>query len=167
MQTNTHEWRTLVNEAAYSLIREQASNELPLYVSMRDRYFADPAGFTAAADTVDRPLGIGTVEIVHTFSQAVFPLLASMLPALTTAVAAALQKEVTDQLIDEVRKLFTKPEPIFSQAQLEAISNEISAIVKEQQNQRSLSPAQADAVRNAVIARLALAKKDRRSAYVE
>ena len=57
----------------------------------------------------------------------------------------------------------TQPEKIKNnnefQAQLEAISNEIGAIVKEQQKQRSLSPAQADAVRNAVIARLALAKK--------
>ena len=53
MQTDTQEWRVFMNEAAYSLIREQAPNELPLYVKTRDRYFADPAAFTAQPESAE------------------------------------------------------------------------------------------------------------------
>jgi len=159
MQSNTPEWRALMNEAAYSLIRKQAPDELPLYIKTRDRYFADPAGFTAQASTIDRPLGMGAVEALQTFSVTVFPLLAPMLTAIATAVAAAFQQEATDHIVAEVRKLFAKPEPIFTQAQLDTIAAEISAVVRARQKQLALDPAQAQAVRDAIIARLALAKK--------
>jgi len=159
MQSNTPEWHALMNEAAHSLIREQAPDELPLYVKTRDRYFADPASFTAQAATIDRPLGMGTVEVLQNFSQTIFPLLSPILAALATAVATALQQQATDRIVAEVRKLFAKPEPIFTQAQLETIAAEISAVVKARQQQFNLDPAQAQAVRDAIIARLALAKK--------
>lgn len=159
MQINPQDWRVLMNEAAYSLIREQAPEELPLYVKTRDRYFADPAGFTAQVSTIDRPLGLGAVETLQNFSQTIFPLLAPILSSLAAAVAVALQKEAADQIVAEVRKLFAKPEPIFTQAQLETLAAEINAVVKVQQEQFNLDPAQAQAVRDAIIARLALAKK--------
>ncbi len=92
MQPNTPEWRGLMNEVAYSLIREQAPGELALYTKTRDRYFADPAGFTVLATTADRPLGMGGVEALQNFSQTVFPLLTPILAAIATAVAAALQQ---------------------------------------------------------------------------
>jgi hypothetical protein len=34
-----------MNEAAYAIIRENAPQELALYVNTRDRYFADPDNF--------------------------------------------------------------------------------------------------------------------------
>jgi hypothetical protein len=158
MQTDTQEWRVFMNEAAYSLIREHAPNELPLYMKTRDRYFADPAGFTAPAANVDRPLGMGAVELVHTFSQTVFPLIGPLVSAIAAAVATSLQQEVTDAIVEKVRKLFTRPEPAFTQPQLETIATTIRAVIKAQQPQLSLDPAQAKAVEHMLIARLALAK---------
>ncbi|NTU78157.1 MAG: hypothetical protein HGA45_01935 [Chloroflexales bacterium] len=158
MQTDTQEWRMFMNEAAYSLIREQAPNELPLYVKTRDRYFADPAGFTAQPESVDRPLGMGSVEMIHTFSQTVFPLIGPMVSAIAATVATSLHQEVTDAIVEKVRKLFTKPEPAFTQPQLETIATTISAVIKIQQPQLRLDPAQAKAVETMLIARLALAK---------
>ena len=105
------------------------------------------------------PLGWGPVDVLQNFTQTVFPLLPPILTALVTAVSAALQQEATDRIVAEVRKLFAKPEPIFTQAQLETIEAEIKAVVSAKQRQYSLSPAQAQAVRDAIIARLALAKK--------
>jgi hypothetical protein len=148
-----------MNEAAYSLIRERAPDELALYVKTRDRYFADPTSFVTPAAPVDRPLGMGAVDMLRNFSVTVFPLLSPILLALVTAVAAALQQEVSDQVVAEVRKLFAKPEPIFTQAQLATIDAEVSAVVKAQQQRLNLDPAQSQAVRDAIIARLALAKK--------
>jgi hypothetical protein len=159
MQSNTPEWRMLMNEAAYSLIREQVPEELPLYVKTRDRYFADPEGFTAQVAPADHPLGMGAIEVLQNFSQTIFPLLPPILAAIGAAVAAALQQQVTDRIVAEVGKIFTKPEPIFTQAQLEAISAEISAVVKDRQQQLNLDRAQAQLIRDAIIARLALAKK--------
>jgi hypothetical protein len=159
MQSNTPEWRMLINEAAYSLIREQAPDELPVYLKTRDRYFADPAGFTAQASSIDRPLGIGPVEVLQTFSTTIFPLLTPILVAIATAVAAALQQEASDHIVAEVRKLFAKPEPILTQAQLDAIAVEIGTVVRARQKQLDLDPTQAQAVSDAIIARLALAKK--------
>lgn len=158
MQTDTQEWRTFMNEAAYSLIREQAPDELPLYVKTRDRYFADPAAFTAQPESVDRPLGMGTVELLHTFSQTIFPLIGPLVSALVAAVSVSLQQEATDAVVEKVRKLFTKPEPAFTQPQLETIAATIRAVIKAQQAQLSLDPAQAKAVENMLVARLALAK---------
>jgi hypothetical protein len=158
MQTDTQEWRVFMNEAAYSLIREQAPDELPLYVKMRDRYFADPAAFTAPPESVDRPLGMGAVELLHTFSQTVFPLLGPLVAALVASVSVSLQQEATDAVVEKVRKLFTKPEPAFTQPQLETIAATIKAVIKIQQPQLGLDPAQAKAVEHALIARLALAK---------
>jgi hypothetical protein len=159
MQSNTPEWRALINEAAYSLIREQVPDELPLYIKIRDRYFADPAGFIAQASSIDRPLGMGPVEALQTFSVTVFPLLAPILAAIATAVAAALQQEASEQIVAEVRKLFAKPEPILTQAQLDTIAAEIRAVVRVRQKQLGLDPTQAQAVSDAIIVRLALAKK--------
>lgn len=158
MQTDTQEWRVFMNEAAYSLIREQAPDELPLYVKMRDRYFADPVAFTAQPESVDRPLGMGAVELLHTFSQTVFPLLGPLVTALVAAMSVSLQQEATDAVVEKVRKLFTKPEPAFTQSQLETIAATISAVITIQQPQLNLDPAQAKAVEHALIARLALAK---------
>ena len=158
MQTDTQEWRMFINEAAYSLIREQAPDELPLYVKTRDRYFADPVSFTAPAATVDRPLGMGSVELLYNFSQTVFPLLGPLVSALVAALAASLQQEASAAIVERVRKLFTKPEPIFTQPQLETIAATISTVIKAQQEQLNLDPAQTQAIKNALIARLALAK---------
>ena len=158
MQTDTQEWRMFMNEAAYSLIREQAPEELPLYVKTRDSYFADPVAFIAQPESVDRPLGMGAVEMLHTFSQTVFPLLGPLVSAIAAAVATSLQQEVTDAIVEKVRKLFTKPEPAFTQPQLETIAATIRAVVKISQPQLNLDPAQARAVEHALIARLALAK---------
>jgi hypothetical protein len=158
MQPDTQEWRVFMNEVAYSLIREQAPDELPLYVRTRDRYFADPAAFTAQPEGVDRPLGMGAVELLHTFSQTVFPLLGPLVSALVAAVSVSLQQEASDAIVEKVRKLFTKPEPAFTQPQLETIAATIRSVIKGQQEQLSLDPAQARAVEHALIARLALAK---------
>src|SRR5690348_11746477 len=103
MQTDTQDWRVFMNDAAYSLIREQAPEELPLYVKTRDRYFADPATFNAQPESVDRPLGMGSVELLHTFSQTVFPLIGPLVSALVAAVAASLQQEATDAIVEKVR----------------------------------------------------------------
>jgi hypothetical protein len=61
-------------------------------------------------------------------------------------------------VVEKVRKLFTKPEPAFTQSQLETIAATISAVITIQQPQLNLDPAQARAVEHALIARLALAK---------
>ncbi len=148
-----------MNEAAYSLIQEQAPDELPLYVRTRDRYFADPTGFTADVAMVDRPLGMGEVAALQTFSQTVFPLLGPILATLFAAVAAALQQEATEQIVARVRRLFGRPEPMFTQAQLETIAAEVTTVIEAQQQQFNLDPTQVQAVKDAVLARLALAKK--------
>lgn len=161
MQTDTPEWRALLNEVAYSLIREQAPEELPLYTRTRDRYFADPSGFTSQPTSVDRPLGMGATELVQLFTTSVFPLLTPVLVAIATSVATSLQQDVTEQIIAKVRSIFAQPEPLFTQAQLEAIEAEVGAVIRSQQKQLKLEPAQAQAVKLAIVARLALAKSDR------
>lgn len=160
MQLDNDTWRMLMNEAAYSLIREHAPNELPLYVRTRDSYFADPESFTASISATDDPMGAGVVEVLQNFSHTVFPLLTPILTALVAAVATALKEEGTTRAVAEVRKLFAKPEPVLTQAQLEDVAAEIRTAIKRQQRQHQLDPALADAVGDAIIARLALAKKE-------
>lgn len=160
MQLDTETWRILMNEAAYSLIREHAPNELPLYVRTRDSYFSDPESFTAAVSAADDPMGAGAVEMLQSFSQTIFPLLGPALTAILAAVGTTLQAESTARAVAEVRKLFAKPEPILTQAQLEDVAAEIRAAIKRQQRQLQLDAALAEAVGDAIIARLALAKKE-------
>ncbi len=159
MQVDSQEWRALINEAAYGLIREQAPNELPLYVTTRDRYFADPEGFTRPAPVSDEPLGAGEIEALQSFSQTVFPLLAPALGAMLTALGAALQEGVTEKLVAMVRKLFAKPEPILTQEQLEKVAAEVRAALRAERDRLGLDKERSRDVENAIIARLALAKK--------
>jgi hypothetical protein len=159
MQIESHEWRALINEAAYGLIREQAPNEIPLYVSTRDRYFADPEAFTERVAPSDEPLGAGELEALQNFSQTVFPLLAPALGAMLTAIGAALQERATEKLVAMARKLFAKPEPILTQEQLEKVAAEVRAAIRAERDRLGLDSERSRDVENAIIARLALAKK--------
>lgn len=159
MQIQHEDWRVLVNEAAYSLVREQAPNEIPLYVRTRDRYLADPEGFAAPVVAQDEAMGAGMIEVLQNFSQTLFPLLGPALGAILSAVAAAIATEAPERAVAAVRKLFAKPEPILTQEQLAAVAAEIKLVAARQQQRYNLDPAQTQAVVDAIIARLALAKK--------
>ena len=59
---------------ACDLISQNASQELPLYVTARDRYFADPEKFTHPDAAEDEALVFGAAGLVPTFTQVVFPI---------------------------------------------------------------------------------------------
>jgi hypothetical protein len=166
MLADTREGRLLLNEAAYAIVRQEAPDELPVYVSLRNRYLADPEGFAGGAQPQDEALGFGNAADLQAFTQVVFPLLAPMLLHIVTQAALALQDEGGKQAAEWVRGLFrdpdhatapqTAPQPLFSQAQLDVIKHEVEQIAEREGRLRGFSKRKIARVNDALIARLAL-----------
>ena len=160
MLTDTQEGKVLINEVAYRIVGEKAPQELPLYVTSRNEYFADPKRFTEVVEAEDEPLGIGATIAVTMLTKAVFPILNPILSYLLDAVAEALKEEGAEQASNWIRSLFkdTTPKPVFTQEQLEVIASTIQTIAHTEAERLGIEQSQARTVSDAVIARLALTK---------
>ena len=152
--------RQLVNVVAYQLVLENAPEQVPLYVDWRDRYFADPEGYLQAAGANDEVMAFGEAEVIKGFVYLVFPFIMPILTHLVEAVRDALKDEIGERSVQWIKTLFggqEKPQPVFNQEQLQTITKEIDAIIAAETRKLGLRKRQAIAVRNAIIARLALA----------
>ena len=164
MLIDTRDGRLLINEAAYAVIRENAPQELRIYASTRDRYFAAPDDFLTPPARRDDPLGFGGGTVVSAFSQVAFPVLTPILALLIDEVAKALGKDVGEMAASWVGGLFKeeavqkelKMQPIFTQAQLVTIEAQINAIADHEAQRLGLNRSQVLVVRDAVITKLAL-----------
>ncbi len=167
MLTDTHEGRTLLNEAAYAIVCQEAPEELPLFVSLRDRYLADSESFTEAGMPEDEALGFGSAVALQTLTQVLFPLLAPMLLHIVAQAAEALQDEGGKRAAEWVRGLFRAssdapealavPEPLFTQAQLHLIRREIAQIAEQEGGRIGAGKHRIARIQDALLARLALA----------
>ena len=167
MLTDTREGRLLLNKAAYAIVRQEAPEELPLYASLRDRYFADPESFAEIARPQDEALGFGSAVALQTLTQALLPLLAPMLLHIVAQAAAALQDEGGKRAAEWVRGRFRAssdapeapagPEPLFTQAQLHLIRREIAQIAEREGGRLGVGKHRIARIQDALLARLALA----------
>jgi hypothetical protein len=158
--TDTQAGRMLLNEAAYQLVIENAPEELPIYVETRDRYLANPEGFTRSSKSEDEVLGIGEVIAVEAFTAIVFPVIAPILKYLVEKVAEAFQEELGKEAVQWVRGLFAQPsspKPLFTQDKLEVIAATIRDLAATEAERLGLETGQAGTISDALIARLALA----------
>jgi len=165
MPSDTKDERLLINQAAYMIIGENAPQELPLYVNTRDRYFANPGDFLKPQESQDETLGFGGGATISTFSQVVFPVLAPILALLVNEAAKAFGKDAGAKTVSWVGSLFGKKEanekpealPMFSPKQLAVIEQQINTIAENETRRLGLKKAKVMIVRDAVIAKLALA----------
>jgi len=163
MLTNTQEGRQLINEAAYAVIRQEAPQELPMYVTIRDQYFADPERFIESQHPEDEALGFGGVALASSLSQIVFPILTAILVHVVNEAAKTMKDEGGTKAADWVRSLFTsetkkdapQAQPLFTPAQLEVIKREIQQIADVEARRIGVSKRNISRVSDAVIARLA------------
>ena len=164
MMIDTKDGRLLINEAAYAVIRENAPQELPLYVNTRERYFTDPGTFLTPPKSRDDPLAFGRGAAISAFSQVVFPVLAPILVLLMDEAAKALGKGAGESAASWVGGLFKEeaaqkePEiqPIFTQAQLVIIESQINTIAEHEAQRLGLNRSQVLVVRDAIITKLVL-----------
>ena len=159
---NSETGRILLNEAAYRLVCENAPEEVAFYVETRNRYLANPEEFTQPSRGEDEVLGMGEVTTVKTFTKIVFPVIAPILKYLVGVVTEAFQEELGEEAVKWVRGLFcqkAKPEPIFSQDELEVIVATIENLATTEADRLGLEVVQVRTISDALIARLALAKK--------
>ncbi len=162
MLIDTQTGKVLLNEVAYRIISDQAPEELPIYVETRDKYLSDPDSFTQSSRSKDEVLGIGEVVVVTTFTKVVFPIISPILQFLLEKFTEAFQAELGEEAVSWVKKLFDPqpvPQPIFTQSELEVIAFTIQDIAAKEAKRLGLEEHQARTVSDAVIARLALAKK--------
>ncbi|ACC83067.1 hypothetical protein [Nostoc punctiforme] len=169
MLTDTQEGRKLINEVAYRIVSEKAPKERPLYVGIRDKYFANPEKFSQeSSEAIDEPLGMGEIAILGTLTQVVFPIITPILEYLIVEVAQGMAKKTGEEIFQEasqwLRSLFSepKPKPLFSQEQLEEIAKTIQKITEDKvntQNIENIEWVKVTTVTDSVITRLALAKK--------
>lgn len=167
MLTDTQEGRKLLNEAAYAIVCQEAPDELPLYVSLRDRYLADPDGFAGAGMPEDEALGFGGVIAVQTLTEVLFPILAPILLYIVTQAAEALRDEGGKRAAEWVHGLFRTsidvpeaqavPEPLFMPAQLHRIRIEIAQIAEQERGRLGAGKYRVARIQDALLARLALA----------
>jgi hypothetical protein len=153
--------KPLLNEAAYRLVSELAPEEIPVYVDIRNQYFANPEEFIQSSTGDDEVLGIGEVVAVKTITKVVLPLLTPILNYLLDVVTETAQEELGDEAAAWIKRLFTPdqpPQPIFEQAELEIIAATIQDLASSEADRLGLDAHQAQTVSDAVIARLALAK---------
>ena len=167
MLIDTNEGRSLLNEATYAILRQEAPEELSAYVLLRDRYLADPNAFSMGHQVLDEALGFGGILVTQTLTQALLPLLAAMLLHIVTQAALALQDESGRRAAAWVRSWFrepgtravaqTVPQPQFTPAQLAAIRLELAQIAENEGGRLGIGPHKIARVRDALLARLAIA----------
>lgn len=160
--TSTQRGLMLLNEVAYQLVVETAPEELPLYVETRDRFLADPEGFTRSSQSTDEVLGIGEVAVITTFTAVVLPVVASVLNYVVEQVMEALQDELSEEAVQWVRGLFSQsvaPKPIFTQEQLDVIATTIREIATTEAERLGVEVNQASIISDRIIVQLVLAKK--------
>jgi len=155
---DSQEGRQLLNETAYALVREEAPTELPLYVSARDRYLADPDQFLDQPDGGDEALDFGVAIPVDTFTQVVFPILTPILAYVVNETAKVVKVQAGKIAAEKVGQLLagSEKEAIFTQDQLSIINAEISRIADEEARRLGLKKSEVLVVRDAIIRRLAL-----------
>jgi hypothetical protein len=166
MLTDTKDGRHLVNEFAYQLVVESAPQELPLYVTMRDRYFADPAHYLQTPVDGDEALAFGPTEVVETFTYIVFPIVTALLAHIVNQASEKFKEDGGQSAVEWLRSLAKRqkqPRPIFTQAQLAAISQEMDYLIDQETRRLGVHKSQAYAIKNALIARLTLATKPQAS----
>jgi hypothetical protein len=162
---DTQEGRGLVNEVAYRIVNEHAPKERPLYVGIRDKYFADPEKFVKPSESVENPLDIGEIIALGTLTEIVFPVVVSILSYVALEVGKALtgkaSEEFSKEAISWTKSLLTEPEqkPLFTQEQLEVIEKTIREIAQSEAKVQSLEMVKVTTTSDFIIARLALAKK--------
>jgi hypothetical protein len=162
---DTKEGRELINEVAYSIVSEYAPRERPLYVGIRDKYFADPGQFLKDDESTDNPLDIGEIIVLGTLTKIVFPIAVSILSYVAIEVGKALTGKVLEELSKEaiqwMKSLFSEPvkKPLFTQEQLESIAKAIEDIAHSEARLHNIDLIQAKTVSDSIIARLALTTK--------
>lgn len=165
MLTDTKEGRSLLNEAAYSILCQEAPEELSAYVLLRDRYLTDPDGFARGRRAQDEALGFGGMLATQTLTQALLPLLSAMLLHIVTQATVALQDETGKRAANWVRSWFQRPSrqaaiqavprPQFTPAQLAAIRLKLIEIGNTEGRRLGISSHKITLVQHALLARLA------------
>ncbi|MAU01869.1 MAG: hypothetical protein CL608_32430 [Anaerolineaceae bacterium] len=160
MLTNNEQGRALINSAAYAIISEKAPHELPLYVSYRDSYFANPKLFLETPQTKDEALGFGTSIHLEAFSQVVFPILSTMLTLLIQEAVKAMGKDTGTSAVKWLQGLFDKKPndkaPTFTSKQLAEIKKELDKIADKESRCLNIKKPEIEIIRDALLARLAL-----------
>lgn len=168
MLLDTREGKVLVNEVAFRIVSEHAPKERPHYVEIRDQYFTDPEHFHLASRPIDHeddPLGMGEVILLGTLTEAVFPVVVSILSYVAIEVGKAFtgkaSEEVSKEAIEWTRSLFSEPKqkPLFTQEQLREIAATIQDVAQTEAERQGIEPVKATTISDSVIARLALAQK--------
>lgn len=165
MLTDTQEGRGLINEVAYRIVSENAPNERPLYVGIRDKYFADPEQLFKPSESVKNPLDMGEIIVLGTLTEVILPVVVSILSYVAIEVGKALTGKVSGELSQEAvqwtKSLFSEPikKPLFTQEQLEVIARTIQDITQSEARVQGIELIKVTPVSDSVIARLALAKK--------
>ena len=164
MLAETREGKLLINEVAYRIIQDNAPQELPRYVPIRDEYFASPEQFSQPKVSQDEALGIGVTAALQIFTRAVFLIAPPVLSFILNKVVDILTEKGTEKAVEKgmefVSSLFNQPEPqseaIFTSEQLNVINQAIQDIANTEAQQCGVPPEQARIVGNAIIAKLAL-----------
>lgn len=163
MLTKTETGRHLINESAYYLVVECAPQEAPIFVELRDKYLKDPKAYSKPALVDDDPLAFGIQNVEETFVYIVFPLLNALLGYIAKQVKANLNETSIENAMQWLRSLFqpdARVVPLLSQAQLIQIEVEIDALIEQEVRRLGVKKNSATIIKNAVMARLALAKKN-------
>ena len=160
MLTNTQEGQQLINKVAYAIISEHAPVETVFYVQIRDRYLAKPENFFHESLAEDAPLGFGDSATIGMFSVVVFPIVTPLLKLLVEEAIKALGKNAGSEAIAWVGSLFSKEKQkkpsLFTAQELARIKKEFDQISKKEAERLQLSEDAVQAVRDAVLARLAI-----------
>lgn len=158
--TSTQEGQQLINKAAYTIISEQAPIETAFYVQIRDRYLAKPEIFLDQFLEEDVPMGFGDSATIGMFSIVVFPILTPLLKLLVEEAMKAIGKNAGSEAIEWVSSLFSneksKKQPLFTAQEMARIKKEFDQISKKEAERLQLSEDAVQAVRDAVLARLAI-----------
>lgn len=168
MLTDTREGKELVNEVAFRIMKEYAPEERPSYERTRDKYFTAPNQFLKSRqpkNNVQNPLDMGGSVVIITLTEAIFPIVVSILSYIALEVGKALTDKASEELskeaIEWTKSIFTKSEkkPLFTQEQLEEIDKAIREIAQSRAAAEGIEMVKVTQIRDYLIARLALAKK--------
>jgi hypothetical protein len=166
----TGEGKKLFNEAAFIIITEQAPEELPFFVPLRDRYLSDPESYLRMRTDGKMPLAFGSAEILQYVSIAVFPVLSSLLGWLVPHVAEKLAEASAEKLgeagttnaIAWLRPMFgrePKAQPLFTTEELRAIAKHLNRIADREAADLGLTPHDVALIRDTLISRLSLTER--------
>ncbi|KIG08985.1 hypothetical protein [Caballeronia concitans] len=158
--------RTLIRDISRDVLTQLAPEELPLFTTISDAWFADPAAAQKASRNRDAALGFGA-DTVALFTPLILQVVSEILPMLGSIARKATETAVGEEVSIVIKNMFRRNDgsadvhanaeaaPALTTQELGEVHRNVIAAGKRLR----LAPAETQRLADAVVAQFVLPRK--------